>query len=94
MPLQPVWDGKAPLTIAMLRSLTYLVAAELGAADAADAAETLTNAADTRSVPAEELLGLREALVRTRPDWAAVGPGTRDLAARALKEAKRLAIEL
>ena len=88
------WDAAVPLTVAILRSVARLVAADLGAGGSSEAAALLTGAADTRSTPADDVLALREDFVRTNVDWVATKSGTRELAERALKESKKLAIYL
>ena len=87
-------DGRALLSIAALRSVAAQLAEDLRSAAASEAAEVLWVAVRTKSVPADEVLALREALVRTRRDWAAAGPSVQALAARALKQSKALAIDL
>ena len=86
-------DGGKP-SIDSVRSVVRAVAAELRSNGASGAADRLEAASDRRSSAADELLGLREALVATRPDWdrGAIAIGRE--AARALGVAKRLAIEL
>ncbi len=94
MGTESLLDDQAPLTVGTIRAVVRLVAADLLRKGATGHAGMLTEAADTTSVPADELLAMREALVRTRSGWMDAGSQTRDLAERALREAKRLAIDL
>lgn len=76
-----------------VRVVVSALAGELAPADA-DAARRLALAASFSATPQEELLVMREALVVTRPDWERAGVDSAAAARRALRDAKRLAIEL
>jgi hypothetical protein len=77
-----------------MRTVVRLVATNLVKRGYEGNAGVLREAADTTSVPADELLAMREALVLTRSGWMDAGNQTRDLAERALRDSKRLAIDL
>jgi hypothetical protein len=78
-------------TTASLRDLVVELSRELRAEAFTSGAETLAAAAAEPVAPPEDLLVLREALVRTRPDWERLGAGWRRRTARALNAAKKLA---
>ena len=94
MPLDRAWDGRSPLTVSALRSVTLAVAEELRSRHAPGSADLLADAAGARSDPRDEVLAMREALVRTRREWEQGDPGVRNLASGALRAAKTLAIDL
>jgi hypothetical protein len=79
------------LTTASLRDLVVELARELHTEARISAAERLAAAAAEPVSPPEDLLVLREALVRTRPDWEQLDAVWRMRTARALNAAKRLA---
>ena len=76
-----------------MRAVLVGLASDLDTASA-PSASVLRRAAQLRTTPTDELLAMREALVRTRPDWDVPAVAGAGRAAKALRRAKRLAIEL
>ena len=60
----------------------------------ADAAATISRAVESDDPDPLWLLGVREALVTTRPAWEKLDPEVAERASGSLAEAKRLAIDL
>ena len=82
------------MTIDSLRAIVRSVAAELRSKGRDTSADRLQSAADLDSSHAEQVLVMREAMIRTRSDWSALDVASRVRAAHALEAAKGLAIEL
>ncbi len=82
------------MAIDSLRATVLAVAAELRSKGRVTGADLLQAAADLESSNAEAVLVMREAMIRTRSDWAAPDVSSRHQAARTLEAAKRFAIEL
>lgn len=82
------------MTIDSLRAMVRAVVAELRSKGRVTSADLLQAAVDLESSNAEAVLVMREAMIRTRSDWAAPDVSSRHQAARALEAAKRFAIEL
>lgn len=82
------------ITLASFRDIVRMVAVDLRSAGLVESADRLDAAASTDTSPQDELLGMREAMVETRPDWGARGTAAVKQGAVALSRAKRLAIDL
>lgn len=83
-----------PLTVDSLRATAASVAAALRR-DGEESAARLLDAAVAVSGPVhDQVLALREALVRTRSRWTETDSEVAAAATRALSDAKRLAISL
>lgn len=87
-------DVGGPITVGSLRTIVTTVAVELRSKGRTASADRLQAAANLESSPAEEVLVMREAMVRTRSDWGTADVESRRVAARAIIAAKRLALEL
>ena len=80
--------------VAALRAAVLAAAGELAAAGRAEEASLLEEAGELRSTPADEVLAMREALVRTREAWQHIHGAVAGEAAAALAAAKELSIRL
>ncbi len=87
-------DGAGAITVASLRETVRFISDRLRSRGRVDGAAVLDSAASIASSPHDELLAMREALVRTAPDWRSGEGDVAAIATRALAEAKRLAIRL
>lgn len=85
--------GEVTLTAEEVRQVAGDLAAALGVTDPG-AAGKLTAAAVPGERPELDLLALRQALIATRPAWDRLDSSLARRAARTLREAKRLAIEM